>query len=403
MSAGAGRKRGRDAIASVQRRVVTEIDAALKRRPVSESKLAGAARVMAPSAAPVRGALAAAADVMARRKSFDRELWAGAVRALAEAGDKRVVPVLGHALAAEDGGGFATLSAACFTDDAALSAPLARVAASRHAHVAFAAEVARLARGEPSGAHLASVAPMIKESHRIALCVEIFVPLARAKALPPGIAPALAVLRDAERHLGRWLVLAEVATRAGDRAPLEEARSKAVVGPESSRAAWAFVAWALEPSQAAPAARPTSELIARLSDRPSSDKDTTFLFRLGDARIASARTMLEALVRTQPLGEETAVRAARCLARGYGRPDLVAPLAEVATDAERDHLRGLAAAALWDVGDQERALALAGELVESKALCSAVWAALVLGASLDPNGEVLVEPRFRRLQWGWTE
>ncbi len=403
MNVVAGRKKGREAIASVQRRVVAEVDSALKRRPVSEAKLAGAARAMAAGAPPLRSALVAAAEVLARRKSFDRELWAGAVRALAEAGDKRVVPILAAALASEDGGGFATLSAACFTADAALSAPLARMAGSRHAHVAFAAEVARLARGEPSGAHLASVAPMIKESHRIALCVELFVPLARAKALPPGIAPALAVLRDAERHLGRWLVLAEVATRAGDHAPLEEARSKAVIGPESSRAAWAFVAWALEPTPTAPAARPTSELIARLSDRPSSDKDTTFLFRLGDARIASARTMLEALVRTQPLGEETAVRAARCLARGYGRPDLVASLGDVAADPEREHLRGLAAAALWDVGEHDRALAVAGELLESKALCSAVWAALVQQAALDPGGEVLVEPRFRRLQWGWTE
>jgi hypothetical protein len=403
MSAVAGRKRGRDAIASVQRRVIAEVDTALKRRPPSEAKLAGAARVMACVAPPVRASLAAAAEVLGRRKSFDRELWAGSIRTLAEAGDKRGVPVLAAALACDDGGGFATLSAACFSDDPALAAPLARVAGSRHAHVAFAAEVARLARGEPSGAHLASVAPMIKESHRIALCVEIFVPLARAKALPPGIAPALTVLRDAERHLGRWLVLAEVATRAGDRGPLEEARSKAAVGPESSRAAWAFVAWALEPAAAAPTARPTSELVARLSDRPSSDKDTTFLFRLGDARVASARAMLEALARTQPLAEETAVRAARCLARGYGRPDLVQSLVDVGADAEREHLRGLAAAALWDVGEHDRAIALANELVESKALCSSVWAAAVQQAALEPGADVLVEPRFRRLQWGWTE
>jgi hypothetical protein len=341
--------------------------------------------------------------VLGRRRSYDRELYSGAVRALGEIGDKRVVPVLAAALAGDDAGGFATLSAACFTADAALSAPLARAAGSRHAHVAFAAEVARLARGEPSGAHLASVAPMIKESHRIALCVELFVPLARAKALPPGIAPALAVLRDAERHLGRWLVLAEVATRAGDTAPLDEARSRAAVGTESSRAAWAFVAWALDPAQAAPASRPTSELIARLSDRPSSDKDTTFLFRLADARVASARAMLEALARQQPLVDEVALRAARCLARGYGRPDLSAGLIEVANDENREHLRGLAAAALWDIGERERALDLAGALVDSKTLCTSVWSALVQQAAAEPTPDVLVEPRFRRLQWGWTE
>lgn len=397
------RRRGREAIGCVHKRVIAELEAALKRRPVEESKLAGTVRAIAASAAPIRTALAGLAEVLVRRRSFDRDLYAGAVRALAEAGDKRVVPLLAAALAADDAGGLATLSAACFTADAALCAPLSRVAGSRHAHLAFAGEVARLARGEPSGAHLASVAPMLKESHRIALCVELFVPLARAKALPPGIAPALAVLRDAERHLGRWLVLAEVATRAGDGAPLAEARSRAGSGPESSRAAWAFVAWALDPSTPPPTARVTAEIVARLSDRPSSDKDTTFLFRLGDARVGSAKAMLDALARTHPLGDEASVRAARCLARGYGRTELAASLAEVAADDTREPLRGLAAAAVWDAGDHERALGLSSDLLESRSLCSAVWAALVQQAALDSRAEVLVEPCFRRIQWGWTQ
>ena len=41
-----------------------------------------------------------------------------------------------------------------------------------------------------------------------------------------------------ERHLGRWLVMAEIAHRGGDRRPLQEAIERTVSGPDSSRAAW---------------------------------------------------------------------------------------------------------------------------------------------------------------------
>ena len=68
------------------------------------------------------------------------------------------------------------------------------------------------------------------------MCVELFVPLVRAMPVAKHVGPALSVLRGAERHLGRWLVLAEVAVRAGDLTPLEEAQGRAVSGPSSSRA-----------------------------------------------------------------------------------------------------------------------------------------------------------------------
>src|SRR5262249_40255997 len=163
------------------------------------------------------------------------------------------------------------------------------LAASRQSHLAFGAETARVCRGESNGAHLAAIAPMIKESHRIALCVDLFLPLARTAPIPVHVGPALGVLRGAERHLGRWLVLADVAVKAGDDGRLVEARQKAQVGPASARAAWALVAWALaqtqagssrepggsSPSQSAnanagvgvptPSTRPTVELVARLS------------------------------------------------------------------------------------------------------------------------------------------
>jgi hypothetical protein len=385
----------------VQLRLAADVAAALRRRPTAEAKLAGALRALAPHCLEVRRTLAQALEVLVRRSSFDRTLYWAAVRALSESTDRRVVTPLRDAIGSEDAGGFAALSAACFCKDATLTTPLSRAAASRHAHVAFAAEVARLARSETTGAHLASLAPKIKESHRIALCVELFVPLVRAPPLALAVAPALAVLRDAERHLGRWLVLAEVATRAGDTQPIAEASARSDTGPSSSRAAWSLVHWALSPGTAPPPLRPTAELVARLSDRPSSDRDTSFLFRLAAAAAPAAKAMLESIAKP-PLSDEVSVRAAICLAKSYGRDDMRRALVELAGDIRREEIRGLAAAGLWDCGEHAVAQQAADEVLESKALGSQVWASLVRSAP-NANGDIVSEQRFRRVQWGWVE
>lgn len=405
-----GKEVGGEGWTAVQRRIVSDVEAALKRKSGGEARLAGAARVLAPMSRPVRGAMAVAATKLSRRAGFQRDLYGGSVRSLAELGDERCTPVLRQAIASDEAGGLATLSAACFSRAPELKEALNRAASARQAHVCFAAEMARSARGDDGSDHLVALAPKIKESHRIALCVDLFLPLvqgprsAEGLQLPKGIAPALAVLRGAERHLGRWLVMAELATLAGDPQPLEEARERSAVGPASSRAAWSMVAWALDPTLEIPArARPTAELIARLSDRPSADRDTKFLFRLGTANVPSARTLLETFVRTKPLADEVAVRAAGCLLRGYGRDDLREVLEQTATCGRRDDLRGVAAAALWDAGFNDIAVRCAEELVQSKTLGAQVWGALVLQAEQNPNGSLIDETRFRRLQWGWLQ
>jgi len=387
----------------VQGRFESELAAALRRRLPSEAKLAGALRALCPLSTAIRNLASEAALVLMRRGAFDRELYCGMVRALAEASDKRAASLIKGALAAQDGGGLATLSAACFSRDPSLAVPLAKIAASRHPHVAFGAEVARMARGESTGMHLLALAPKIKESHRIALCVELFLPLTRGPVLPCQIGAPVAVLRDAERHLGRWLVLAEVATRASDPAPLNEARRKAANGPQSSRAAWSLVAWALEPGAPAPATRPTVELIARLSDRPSSDRDTTFLFRLAAAKAACARPMLETLCKASPLVDEVAVRAAMHLARDHGKIEMRKAIVELAT--KRDDLRGVVAAALWDLGESELACKAAQQAEGSRSVSAITWGTLVLAASAGKfnSPQVLAEPNFRRVQWGWVE
>jgi hypothetical protein len=401
-----------------------EIDAALRRRPIGEVRLAGAVRAVAPFSPALRASLGEATSVLLRRGARQRELFACGLRALSEAQDRQAVTLLTQVLAGEEAGGSAALSAACFSDDRELSPLLAKIAASRQSHLAFGAELARVARGESNGVLLAQLAPMIKESHRISMCIELFVPLVRARPMSRHVGPALAVLRGAERHLGRWLVLAEVAVKAGDLTALDEARARAAAGPSSSCTAWSLVAWALShadavtrgaPEPPPPETRPTLELIARLSDRPSADRDTTFLFRMARARAASVRPMLEALARTQPLGDETSLRAAMYLARDHGRDDLRESLMEAAARGKREELRGMAAAALWDVSTgvgedgTSRARGLVRDLAEgllaSRIVGNVAWGALIRAVSkgamgLDP---LLSETPFRWIQWGWLE
>lgn len=407
---------------AVRQRFEEELDGALKRKPASEVKLGGALRALGQLSPSLRVTLAEAAQVMVRRGSFARELYASAIRTLAESNDKSAAAILKSALAADDAGGNATLSAACFARDPSLAAPLAKLAASRQSHLAFGAETARVCRRESNGAHLTSIAPMIKESHRISICTDLFVPLTRGAPIPVFVGPALAVLRGAERHLGRWLVLADVATKAGDIGPLEEATQKASVGPTSARAAWSLVSWALAetrasvtpnvPPVAAPTTRPTVELVARLSDRPSADRDTTFLFRMAHARAPSCKPMLEGLVKG-PLADEVAVRAASYLARDHGREDLREAIVECATDGKRDELRGLAVAALWDSASgparatvRARARDLSDELTTARAISSVAWGALVRAAHAthrDADFVVAAETPLRWIQWGWLE
>lgn len=419
-------------------RFESELDAALKRKPTNEVKLAGALRAVAALSPALRGALVEATQTMVRRGSFSREIYGACLRTLAEAEDRNVPALLKSALAADDAGGNATLSAACFCKDPSLAAPLAKLAASRQSHLAFGAETARVCRRESNGAHLTAIAPMIKESHRISLCVEIFVPLARSAPVPVFVGPALGVLRGAERHLGRWLVLADVAAKAGDLGPLEEAIAKSQLGPSSARAAWSLVAWALSETRASvgahlaaaagvpglagtvapPSTRPTVELVARLSDRPSADRDTTFLFRMARARAASCKPMLEGLAKGTPLTEEVAVRAASYLARDHGRGDMREALVDCAQNAKRDELRGFAVAALYDSGGspdpgaeeaRNKARDLSDELVTSRCISSVAWGALVRAAHAgaigksDPNFVVAHETPFRWVQWGWLE
>jgi len=385
-------------------RLVGEVRAALRRRSPQEGALAGTLRAVASHSPELQRELLVAAETVARRGSFERPLYGAAVRSLSEQGDAALTPVLARVLASDEAGGLASLCAACFTRDSSLTQPLSRAAQSRHPVLAFAAEVARLSRGEPRGARIASLAAKIKEAHRLALCSELFVSLLSRKPLSVEIAPALAVLRDAERHLGRWLLLAEVATRAGDPDPLQEALGRAATGPESSRAAWSLVAWALDARAPSPSTRPTAELVARLSDRPSADRDATFLFRLARAGVPGAKPMLEGIARAAPAGDGQAIRAALHLCRDYGQDEQLPALLRAGRNSRKDALRGLAAAALYDCGQPSDALEMARGLEVSRQVPALGWAVLLrLAAAGTRAGRIVSELTFRRVQQGACE
>jgi len=383
-------------------RLAADLRAALRRRPAQEARLAGVLRALAPHSAVLTAGMLEAFELMVKRASFERPLYAATARALGELADRRGTASFKKALELDESGRFATLSAASRTTDPALAGALANVARSRHAHLAFAAEVARIARGESGGEHVAALAPKIKESHRIALCLELFLPHTWSKPLSPVIAPALTVLREAERHLGRWLVLGEVGTRAGDGGAIAEASTRAGDGPASARAAWAMVAWALSADSPAPAIRPTVELVARLSDRPSADRDATFLFRLAKRKAPAARAMLESLAKG-PLIDESGVRAALHLVRDYDDPRPRELLRVAAGSTRREGIRGLATAALFDVGERDSALASAKNLTASRHLSSVAWGALIQTAHAKQTAEIVDEPNVRRIQFGWSE
>src|SRR4051794_11422571 len=102
-------------------RLAADLRAALRRRPAQEARLAGVLRALAPHSASLSDQLVEAFELMVKRASFERPLYAASVRVIGESGDRRATPSFKKALESEESGSFATLSAACRTTDPGLS------------------------------------------------------------------------------------------------------------------------------------------------------------------------------------------------------------------------------------------------------------------------------------------
>jgi hypothetical protein len=384
-------------------RLEAELQSSLRRRPAHESRLGGALHLLAPFSARLREAMLAAFDVLVRRGAHARPLYLPILRGLVASGDERVVPLMAKALSLDDGAGLGTITAAALFKVPGLEEPLAKLAVSRSPNLAFAGELARIARGESSGHALAGSALRIKESHRLDMSTRLILPLVWERQACVGAAEGIGVLRDAERHLGRWLLFAQLAQQSGDEAPYSAALEQAGRGPASARAAWNLVAWALRSDPCVPTVRPTLEIVARLSDRPSAERDLSFLFRMAKAEAPTTRAMLDSLTKTPLLTNESAVRAAGYLLRKDDREDLQRRLVELVKSTKREELRGLALAALYEARPaivEE----LAPDFSRSRQLQNAIFAALV---KLAQNGQcttdLISEPIYRRGQLGWLD
>jgi hypothetical protein len=391
--------------AYVEERLVDWLSRALRRKPAAEAQGAAALRAAAPYCSHLRKQLVVAAQTLIRRGSYGRPLYGAVIRSLADQGDRQLPGLLGSALSDADGGGLSTLAAAARCRSSKLAAPLMRLVASRHVDLAFGAElVCRLhAAGRPD--HLLDAAARLKESSRILLSTQLLAPMvtdeSKPVALPSAVAPAMAVLRNSERHLGRWLVFAKVGLRGGDPGPLKEADERARHGTSSSRAAWTLLAWALAPKRDLPSIKATTDIVARLSDRPTAERDLSFLFLLARAGADGARPMLEALGRP-PLREPVSIRAAGALAQRYDDGAALAALQALATGRSTHRLRGITAAALWDAGRHAEARQRAELLHDAHSLSCSVWGGLVLGRGRS-RAPVMAESSFRLLEQGWVE
>jgi hypothetical protein len=384
-------------------RLADELRSALRRKPAHESLLAGAFHVLCPFSDAISEEAVAALDVLSRRNSFERPLYVGILRGLVERSDPRIVTSVTRALGREGGGGLSTIAAAALSSEPEFLEPLLRLANGRAAYVAFAAELALLARGESTSDRLLSIAPRLKESYRISLLSEVVLPLIRKRKPVFGAQAAFAVLRDSERHLGRWLCFAESAKLAGDDTVVSLALAAAKKGASGARMGWSLVAWALEPQSLNCDFRPTLELFARLSERPSAERELSFLYRMAEARHASVKPVLESLCKHSSGLSEWSVRALGHMVRDFEKTENTLKLIELTKSAKHEELRGLSLACLYDATPQLLEQ-VSTELDQSRKLPTAVWGALVRVALACGTRERLVtEPMFRRVQLGWPD
>jgi hypothetical protein len=114
--------------------------------------------------------------------------------------------------------------------------------------------------------------------------------------------------------------------------------------------------------------------------------------------------MLEGIARGPALADEVSVRAALHLCRDYGQERQVSALVQAGKSPRKEALRGLAAAALYDCGQEAAALEVVAELDGTRHLPALGWSSLVrVTAAGARAGRLVSEANFRRVQQGSCE
>jgi hypothetical protein len=384
---------------AVARRVCSEVSAALRRRNSLEERLGGALRLLAGFSVTVRRQVLLVATTLLRRKTIDRPLFRASVAALGDTpraeGEAPVVSALQSAAPP-----LCAFAAAARLPSGRVAKVLAELTGRSPSHVAFAAEFVRTVRGEAIGDRLVKLAPMINEASRVLLTCDLVSALVeQSHSAPPGLAPALAPLRTAERHTGRWLRLGELGVLAGDEAPIVEARQARDRATGAARTTWQVIAWILSALRGwdEPLSVQTlsSDVLRKLSDQPSAQRDHAFLFRLGRMGVAAAEAPLAKLAHASAYRAVDQVHAAYCLAKHYAC-DTFVPRVESAAARGVEAVRGASVAALWDLGKREEALLHVDSLMISRSPANVAWGALVRMANLIGDRSPLVTPRHIR-------
>ncbi len=377
-------------------RLTASLKASLKRRSTTECRVAGALAVVAPHCQALLDEVATGVDVLLSRRQIERPLFKAGLHALLVARAPQADELLCRSLAfTEDP---QLLVSARGVKSPRLAAPLQHIATTGRAQAAFCAELARACRGESRGARLVEVATRMKEADRLRLLDSLLVLSDPAKAMPASVWPALRILRDAERHVGRWLAWAELGGASSLDESLRVARQRAQQSSRGSLAAWQLACWALSGKKDdLPVRVPSLSQLDRLNGRSGCRGGAAFVFRLARHDAAYVRPRLEELLTRDD--ECIGVRARVHLARA-GDESSLDWMTRTARGRGPGSVRALCIAGLFDATGKPGSAP--ADLSRSKALQPAVWLGLVALASRGAVGEVLCARHVSGVERGWA-
>ncbi len=377
-------------------RLTTSLRAALKRRTSAEGRLAGALAIVAPHSSALLDEMTQALETLLLREQVERPLFKAGVHALLKANAVRGGEFLCRGLLFTEDPHL--LVSGRFTKSAELTGTLQRIASKAKAQATFCAELARVSRGESRGARLVEVATRMKESDRLELIERLLLLDEPASPIPAHAWPALRILRDAERHVGRWLAWAELGGALGRDESIKLARQRMERSGRTSRTAWQLACWALSgDGEDLPLRIPSLVQLDRLGGLSACRAAPAFVFRIAEHDVEYARPRLRDLVvDSEP---SVQVRARVHLARS-GDSESLHWLQRTAEGRGSGTMRALCVGAMFDVTGKPQPAPV--ELTRGKALEPAVWLGLLALACRGAIGEVLSKRHIGCVERGFA-